>query len=170
MPKGWAGLGTAPELDPNPNPHPNPNPYQVERLAAARQRRNHRVQLREQRRRRLLDRCGGRLALVDARALQRVEGLLGAELLGELRGRIDKTRHKITKRLLTGAEALAVLGSLDEEVATLQLDLKNAAPNESSDAAKVRAANLAECERLAEELAEVRRAEAQAELMQQIGR
>ena len=71
---------------------------------------------------------------------------------------------------MMGSLALAVLGALEEEVGTILLDLKNAAPNESSDAAKVREANVAECEKLTAELADVRRAEAQAELMQQIGR
>ena len=84
--------------------------------------------------------------------------------------RVEKARHQITKRLLSGAEALATLGGLDDEVAAILQDLQNAAPNESSEAAAVRAARLTECEAMQHALAAARQAEAQAELMGQIGR
>jgi len=76
----------------------------------------------------------------------------------------------MSKRLLAGAAALTALGALDEQVAALQLDLENAAPGESGDAASLRQRQLAECSRLAEALGEARKAQAAAELKQQTGR
>ena len=89
--------------------------------------------------------------------------------LAALKVRVEKARHQITKRLLSGAEALATLGGLDDEVAAILQDLQNAAPNESSEAAAVRAARLTECEAMQHALAAQGRP-AQAELMGQIGR
>jgi uncharacterized membrane protein YccC len=93
-----------------------------------------------------------------------------APLLTDLRERIAATRHKVTKRLLRGAEALGELGGLSDEVAALAQDVTNAAPHEAAEAAARRTAQLAELENLAAELEEARRVEALAELRGQIGR
>ena len=90
--------------------------------------------------------------------------------LANLRERVTSTRHKITKRLLCGAEALGELGALSDEVAKLTQDVQNAVPNEAAEAATVRKEQLAQLEELASALAESRRLEAQAELRGQIGR
>ena len=91
----------------------------------------------------------------------------GVGHLAELRGRIEKTRHKLSKRLMTGAEALAALGELDAEVAELVLDLRNAtvAPGEPT---RLKEEKLAELAALAEAVAEARKEEASAELARQL--
>ena len=93
----------------------------------------------------------------------------GVGHLAELRGRIEKTRHKLSKRLMTGAEALAALGELDAEVAELVLDLRNAtvAPGEPT---RLKEEKLAELAALAEAVAEARKEEASAELARQLRR
>lgn len=93
-----------------------------------------------------------------------------AALLVDLRARIEQARQRMTKRLLSGAEALAQLGELDSEVSTLVQDLHNARPNEAAEAGRLRQAQLTELEALAEELREARRVEADAELRGQLGR
>jgi len=118
---------------------------------------------------------GGRLMLLfKARHHKEVEGAQAvascSDQLDSLRARIEKTRHKITKRLLTGAEAIAELGGLEEEVAALAQDLKNAAPNESSDAAKARSAQLEETAALTSAIGQAREAETLADLRVQTGR
>ena len=118
---------------------------------------------------------GGRMMLLfRAQHHKEVEGAAAVrsctERLVVLRERIAKARHQMTKRLLTGAEALARLGELDGEVEALTQDLRNAAPNEAAEAATLRKTQLAELEALTEELSEARKAEAQAELRAQLGR
>ena len=119
--------------------------------------------------------AGGKLMLLfRARHHREAEGAAAvancSEQLVSLRERVKRIRHKISKRLLTGGEALAELGGLDEELAGLAQDLKNAAPNESSEAASARAARIAECDALSVALGDARREEAQAELRAQTGR
>ena len=119
--------------------------------------------------------AGGRLMLLfKARHHREVEGAEAvascAERLAALRETITKTRHRITKRLMTGAEAVAELGGLDGEVAALLQDLRNAAPNESSSAAKARASQLDEAAALASALSEARQEETLADLRAQTGR
>jgi hypothetical protein len=112
---------------------------------------------------------GGRMMLLfRARYHREEEGAAAVascevQLTG-LRARIEKARHQITKRLLAGAEALALLGELDGEVAALAQDLHNAAPAEGAEAAELRTKRLSELDALAEELKQARQAEAQAEL------
>jgi uncharacterized membrane protein YccC len=113
----------------------------------------------------LLFRAGFHRAAVGAAVVRDA-----APLLTDLRERIAATRHKVTKRLLRGAEALGELGGLSDEVAALAQDVTNAAPHEAAEAAARRTAQLAELENLAAELEEARRVEALAELRGQIGR
>ena len=119
--------------------------------------------------------AGGRLMLLfRARHHREVEGAAAvhdcAKQLVVLRERAERTRHRITKRLLAGAEAIAELGQVDGEVAALTQDLRNAKPAEAADAAQLRTAQLAELEEMAEMLREARRIAAEAELMAQLGR
>ena len=118
---------------------------------------------------------GGKLMLLFRAGFHRAaEGAAvvrdAAPLLTDLRDRIAATRHKVTKRLLSGAEALGELGGLSDEVAALAQDVTNAAPHEAAEAAARRSAQLAELENLAAELDEARRVEALAELRGQTGR
>ena len=119
--------------------------------------------------------AGGRLMLLFRERHHREQEGAAAVLdcaaqLGDLRLRIESTRNRIGKRMLCGAEALAELGQLDGQVATLALDLRNAVPAAAAEAAQLRSAQLAELEELAGVLREARQAEAQAELMGQLGR
>ena len=72
-------------------------------------------------------------------------------------------------RAWTGAEALAALGELDEEVSNLTTDLNNAAVP-AGEPARTKEAKLAELESLAQALAEARRVQAESELRAQLGR
>lgn len=87
--------------------------------------------------------------------------------LADLRGAVDKVRHKIAKRLLAGAEAMAALGELEGRADTIAQDLRNAA---SAGAATLRASHLAELAAIVDDLSEARKAEGHAELMAQLGR
>jgi hypothetical protein len=116
--------------------------------------------------------AGGRLMLLfRERHHKEAEGAAAvascAGVLAALSERIGKARQRMKKRLLTGAEALATLGQLGDEVAVLRQDLVNAKPNESSDAARARKADLATCEALQEQLEQARKEEAAAELAAQ---
>ena len=51
----------------------------------------------------------------------------------EMRERVGKLALRLRKRLLDAAEAQVQLGALEEELNAISLDLKNAAPNETSD-------------------------------------
>jgi len=118
---------------------------------------------------------GGRLMLLFRGTHHReTEGSLAvaecSTRLADLRARTERLTHKITKRLLTGAEAFVELGAIDEEISAVAQDLRNAAPNETSDAAASRAMQLAECDAIIAALAEARAAEAQAQLHAQLGR
>ena len=77
---------------------------------------------------------------------------------------------KLTKRLLDSAEAQVQLGALDEEIGEITLDLKNAAPNESSEAAGVREQRLAQAAEIADELRAARDELKAADLAAQLGR
>lgn len=77
--------------------------------------------------------AGGKLMLLfRARHHKEVEGAQAvasaATKLAGLKERVSKTRHRVTKRLLTGAEAITELGALDEEVCTAPLSLSRRTP------------------------------------------
>ena len=90
--------------------------------------------------------------------------------LAELRERVGKLALRLRKRLLDAAEAQVQLGALEEELNAISLDLKNAAPNVTSDAAAVRRERLAECARVGDELSAARKEHADALLGAQLGR
>ncbi|EOD29562.1 hypothetical protein EMIHUDRAFT_468532 [Emiliania huxleyi CCMP1516] len=94
----------------------------------------------------------------------------GVARLAELRERVGKLTLRLRKRLLDAAEAQVQLGALEEELNAISLDLKNAAPNETSDAAAVRRERLAECARVGDELSAARKEHADALLGAQLGR
>ena len=94
----------------------------------------------------------------------------GVARLAELRERVGKLALRLRKRLLDAAEAQVQLGALEEELNAISLDLKNAAPNETSDAAAVRRERLAECARVGDELSAARKEHADALLGAQLGR
>ena len=81
-----------------------------------------------------------------------------------------QTEARLLRVKTSLAEAVAELGGLDGEVAALLQDLRNAAPNESSSAAKARASQLDEAAALASALSEARQEETLADLRAQTGR
>ena len=118
---------------------------------------------------------GGKLMLLfKARHHREQEGAAAVRdcstQLADLRIRVEKLAHKLTKRLLDGPEAQVQLGALDEELGAIAQDLRNAVPGETSEVASVRTERLAECERISEQLAAARKAEADAQLALQLGR
>lgn len=119
--------------------------------------------------------AGGRLMLLFKRRHHAErEGVAlvqdGVARLAELRERVGKLTSRLRKRLLDAAEAQVQLGALEEELNAISLDLKNAAPNETSDAAAVRRERLAECARVGDELSAARKEHADALLGAQLGR
>ena len=118
---------------------------------------------------------GGKLMLLfKARHHREQEGAAlvkdASAQLSDLLSRVQKLRHKLTKRLLDSAEAQVQLGALDEEIGEITLDLKNAAPNESSEAAGVREQRLAQAAEIADELRAARDELKAADLAAQLGR
>ena len=93
-----------------------------------------------------------------------------SELLEGLRTKVAKVKHKLSKRLVTGAEATTALGEVEEELAAIAQDLANAAPNESSEAATIREKHLAECAEISELLSQARADETRSQLMADLGR
>ena len=93
-----------------------------------------------------------------------------SELLEGLRTKVAKVKHKLSKRLVTGAEATTALGEVEEELAAIAQDLANAAPNESSEAATTREKHLAECAEISELLSQARADETRSQLMADLGR